>query len=222
MKDKCKVINISKKPGCCQILLSNDEKVILSWDILKKYQLKKGSEIATEDLYEIKTESDLIRAENYCSYLLARREYSSGMLKSKLLSKSYDLDISNTVINKLKQALLVDDNRFARMAIEIILRNKPAGRAYLIAYLKSKYISRELAETVVDEQLENIDEKELAERLLKRRFRQYLKFDLETARRKAYNYLSRRAIGYGAAKFAFEKICREEQVFNEKNEELDN
>ncbi len=159
MKDKLKIIAISKKQGCCQIVLSNDDKAVLSWGILKKYQLKKGTEISIESLYEIKAESDFIRAENYCSYLLARREYSSGMLKNKLFSKNYDADISNAVINKLKQAKLVDDNRFAHLAVETLLRNKPAGRSYLIAYLKSKYISRDLAETAVDELLQNIDEK---------------------------------------------------------------
>ena len=216
MKDKSKIVSISKKPGCCEIVLANNEKTILGWDILKKYQLRKGSEISTEDLYEIKVESDLIRAENYCSYLLARREYSSGMLKSKLYAKGYDADISKVVIDKLKQAALVDDNRYAHLAIETILRNKPAGRSYLIAYLKSKYIPRNLAEAVVSELMEDVDEKELAERVLKSRIRQYLKFDLETARRKVYNYLSRRAISYGASKFAFEKICKEEKLFNEE------
>ncbi len=216
MKDKLKIIGISKKPGCCQIDLSNDEQAILSWEILNKYQIKKGFEISIEFLTEIKAESDFIRAENYCSYLLARREYSSGMLKNKLFGKKYDAEISNAVISKLKRAKLVDDNRFAQLAVETILRNKPAGRSYLIAYLKSKYIPRDLAETVVDKLLEDVDEKELAERVLKSRFRQYLKFDLETARRKAYNYLSRRAISYGASKFAFEKICKEEKLYNEE------
>jgi len=194
MKDKLKVKAISKKQGSYQIVLSNEEKTILCYEVIKKYQLKRGTELLTEFLYKIKAESDFIRAENYCSYLLARREYSSGMLRNKLFSKSYDAEISNAVISKLKQASLVDDRRFARLAVETIIRNKPAGRSYLIAYLKSKYISREIAESVVDEFMENIDEKDLAEKLLKSRFPQYLKFDLETARRKAYNYLSRRAI----------------------------
>lgn len=216
MEEKLKIISIFKKAGNNQVILSNKEKAILCREIINKYQLKKGSDVSREFLDKIKTESDFIRAENYASYLLARREYSAGMLKVKLRGKGYDPDISIAVIDKLKQAKLVDDNRFAHQAVEIILRNKPAGRRFLIAYLKSKYIARELAETVVDELLENIDEKYLAEKLLKSRFRQYLKFDLETARRKAYNYLSRRAISYGAAKIAFEKICREEKLFSEE------
>ncbi len=209
MKDKLKIVDIYKKAGNNLIVLSNKEETILCREVVNKYQLKKGAEVSSELLDKMKSESDLIRAENYATYLLARREYSSGMLKRKLLGKGYGPDVSNSVIDKLKQAKLVDDNRFAHLAVETILRNKPAGRRFLVAYLRSKYIARELAETVVDELLENIDEKELAEKLLKSRFRQYVKFDLETARRKAYNYLSRRAIGYGAAKFAFEKIRRE-------------
>ncbi|RKX18100.1 MAG: hypothetical protein DRP51_09740 [Candidatus Zixiibacteriota bacterium] len=208
MNIKLKIADIYKKAGNNQIVLSNKEKVVLCREIVIKYRLKKGAEISSELFDKIKAESDLMRAENYASYLLARREYSSGMLKSKLIGKGYGPDLSKIVIDKLNRAKLVDDNRFARQAVETILRNKPAGRRYLVAYLRSKYIARELAEAVVDELLENIDEKELAERLLKSRFRLYLKFDLETARRKAYNYLSRRAISYGAAKFAFEKICR--------------
>ncbi len=218
MQDKLKIIDIFKKAGNYQIVLANEKTIILRGEFLKKHDLKKGSEISAELLDKIKSDSDFIRAENYIAYLLARREYSAGMLKSKLYRKGYDLDISRAVIDKLKQAKLVDDNRFARMAVETILRNKPAGRGYLVAYLKSKFIARELAETVVNELLENIDEKDLAERLLKSRLRQYLKLDLETARRKAYNYLSRRAISYGSAKFAFEKLCREEELFKEESD----
>jgi hypothetical protein len=42
--------------------------------------------------------------------------------------------------------------------------------------------------------------------LLERKKGSLAKFDLETARKKAYTYLSRRAISYGAAKAAFEKV----------------
>ncbi|HHI02228.1 MAG TPA: regulatory protein RecX, partial [candidate division Zixibacteria bacterium] len=154
MNIKLKIADIYKKAGNNQIVLSNKEKVVLCREIVIKYRLKKGAEISSELFDKIKAESDLMRAENYASYLLARREYSSGMLKSKLIGKGYGPDLSKIVIDKLNRAKLVDDNRFARQAVETILRNKPAGRRYLVAYLRSKYIARELAEAVVDELLE--------------------------------------------------------------------
>jgi len=100
---------------------------------------------------------------------------------------------------------LIDDVVFAREFAESILRNKPAGRSYVIGCLKQKHISHELAKSIVDELFAGVDEFELALRLLRGRWSYFSKFELETARRKAYNYLSRRSIDYRAAKQAFEK-----------------
>jgi SOS response regulatory protein OraA/RecX len=106
---------------------------------------------------------------------------------------------------------LLDDWRYAKNTVDAIMRRKPAGRNYLIGYLQSRHISRNLASAVVEELLGGLDETELASRLLRKRWSYLAKFELETARTKAYNYLSRRSIGYRAAKLAFEKILKEER-----------
>lgn len=66
-----------------------------------------------------------------------------------------------------------------------------------------------MAADIVDEIMGNVDENELALEILRGRWRQFSKFDLETARKKAYNYLSRRSVSYGAAKYAFEAMIKE-------------
>ena len=75
-----------------------------------------------------------------------------------------------------------------------------------MAVLQRKYINRALAEQVVGNLLANEDETDLAVAALERKWHQLAEFDVETARRKAYNYLSRRGIGYAAAKDAFENL----------------
>ena len=50
------------------------------------------------------------------------------------------------------------------------------------------------------------DETELAIRALQSRWRRWSEIDVETARKRAYNYLSRRGIGYQAARAAFEEL----------------
>ena len=67
-----------------------------------------------------------------------------------------------------------------------------------------------IARAIVEESFQDVDEFSLAFRLLESRWAYLSKFDLETARRKAYNYLSRRSISYNAARQAFEKISQEE------------
>ena len=206
-----RILNIIRKGRSHQLTLSDGEKINLSGSVSQKYSLQEQSEISDIQLKKIKLESDLQRARDYVTYLLSRSAYSYGQLLVKLDEKKYDRKISIRTLADLKEAGLIDDTRFARLIVESILRNKPAGRAFLVAALRKKYISRELAEATVDDCLRDVDETEMAVRLLRGRWRYFSKFELETARRKAYNYLSRRSINYRSAKTAFEKVAKEEE-----------
>jgi len=146
----------------------------------------------------------------YALNLLARREYSVGQMRFKMHSKGFEPEVINALIKDLIREGLLNDERFARNVVDYMLRHKPAGRAYLVAHLRKKRISRELAVEIVENILNGTDESELAEQLLRARWRYFGKFEVETSRRKAYNYLSRRSIGYGAAKSAFDKLLKEE------------
>ncbi len=205
------ITNITKKGRYFYLTLDNDEKISLLGIVAQKYSLQSHSQIPDDLLKKIIAESELQRGRDYVTYLLSRRAYSYGQLLIKLNEKQYDREISITILTELKEAGLVDDIRFARQMVESMLRHKPAGRAFMVAALRKKYISRELAEETVDDYLKDIDETDIAVRLLRTRWRYFSKFELETARRKAYNYLSRRSIGYRSAKAAFEKVAEEEK-----------
>jgi SOS response regulatory protein OraA/RecX len=192
------------------VIVSGGREILLTKAVIDRYSIKAGSKIDLDSLEDIKHESDLVRAEDYVTYLLSRRSYSSGLLAAKLREKGYEKEVVRETLSRLKEKGLLDDMVFAREMAESILRRKPAGRNYIIARLRRDYISRSLAEAVVDELLENVDESDMAHRLLRNRWSYFSKFELETARRKAYNYLSRRSIGYNAARQAFEKVLKEE------------
>jgi regulatory protein len=204
------ILNITKKGRSYYLALDDGDKIMLLSSVAQKYSLRRNSQIPDNQLKKIIIESDLQRGRDYVTYLLSRRAYSYGQLLVKLDEKKFDRKISIKILSDLKEAGLVDDNRFARQMVESMLRNKPAGRAFLVAALRKKYISRELAEVTVDDYLEDVDEIDIAVKLLRSRWRYFSKFELETARRKAYNYLSRRSIGYRSAKAAFEKVAEEE------------
>jgi len=147
---------------------------------------------------------------SYALYLLSRRDYSVGQIRRKLKNRGYEEEIITPLFKKLVADNFLDDRRFARLSIEALLRRKPAGKAYIVAYLRTKFIDRELAIELVDGILAFKDEGEMAEQLLRPRWRYFCKFGVESSRRKVYNYLSRRSIGYEAAKSAFEKLLKEE------------
>ena len=67
-----------------------------------------------------------------------------------------------------------------------------------------------LATGIVEEVLAAHRMQDLAVAALERRWREYRQFELETARRKAYNYLARRGFTYEQARAAFDYIAHKE------------
>jgi len=205
-----KVVDIIRKGKNAQLVLSTGEKILLTIKTIQKYSLQGKSEISIDLLKEIKLESDYHRAKEYVTYLLSRSAYSYGQLLTKMKEKMYDQKAAVMALAEFKEDGLIDDALFARQFTESILRHKPAGRGYIIACLRKKNIPRELAKATVDECFEDINEVDLAVKLLRQRWRYFSKFELDTAQRKAYNYLSRRSISYRSAKEAFEKVAKED------------
>jgi len=205
------VIEKIRRRGSAFILyLSDGRKISMQAEALAKYNLGRGEAIDEKYLERIKNESDLIKAMDYCLYLLSRRAYSTGMLRKKMGERGYQAGVVGKVLSDLKNRGLLDDRVYAIQSAEALMRRKPAGKRFLIAYLRTKLIPRQLANEIAAECYQDVDETEMADRLLRARWRYLSKFDLETARTKAYNYLSRRSIDYRTAKAAFERLLREE------------
>jgi SOS response regulatory protein OraA/RecX len=203
--------SISKKGRYVRLVFEDEEYIQLTREIYSKNKMRPGSNIPDHKLKSLKTESDRQRAISYIDYLLTARPYSTGLLNYKLEQKGYSPDIVKPLLLDYMNRGLLNDRAFANQMAESILRNRPAGRRYIIARLQQKHIPFKLAGEVVDELFSDINETDLALRMLRKRWSYFSKFELETARRKAYNYLARRTIGYSAAQQAFNKIVTEDK-----------
>ena len=209
MKDDPTIKSVAKKGRLLLITLSDGTEYELLPHLVKQHNLSKGSAIDKTLLIKLQNESNLFRANRYIEYLLARASYSYGTLRQKMLEKGYHPEIVKKVLANFTRLGLIDDRQFTQNYVRNLLSRKPAGKSFIIAQLRKKHISASMAQSIVDEIFGDIDETELALKLLRQRWRHFSKFELETARRKAYNYLSRRSISYRAAKSAFEKIIKE-------------
>jgi SOS response regulatory protein OraA/RecX len=209
MLDSYAIEKIRIKGNFALIFLSNEEKIILPRTATLLAGLKKGASISISELKELKIRAESIRAEDYALRLLSRRPYSEGMLKRKMREKGFSAKIIFDIIKKLGREGGLDDRAYASQIVESLLRRRPAGRRFLTAYLQAREIPILLATEIVDQYLQNEDEIEMAEKLLRARWGYLSKFGLDAARIKAYNYLSRRSIGYRAARKAFDKLLRE-------------
>jgi regulatory protein len=188
-----------------------DTPVVLPEESVHKFRLKEGIVITAAQLAALQSQSELFRRDREVARLLALREHSIGELRVKLKRKSFASNMVRRVIQKYKKQGLLDDARFALAAAKNLLARRPCGRSFLSAYLQGKMIDRALAEQTVDAIMADVDESELARKALQSRWREFSHFELETARRKSYNYLVRRGFSYEAAKEAFEQLCNRQQ-----------
>ncbi|MEE9441611.1 MAG: regulatory protein RecX [candidate division Zixibacteria bacterium] len=200
------IIDIGRRGMVYHISFSNDVQIRAMKGIIDKLNLSAGDEFTDSEFEKLKNILDESFAKYTAESILARRAHSVGELKIKLRQKDISGDLIKSIVGRFRKDGLLDDYNYGKMRAESLLRRKPAGRGYLIRDLQNKLVPRQIAESVITEILAEVDESELAAQLLEKKRISLTKFDLETARQKAYTYLSRRAISYGAAKTAFDKV----------------
>jgi regulatory protein len=183
-----------------------EEPLIMSAAVVHRNRLKEGIVITAPQLAQLLDEVAEDECEQLIRRMLAFREHSVGEVTEKLRHKGCDDAHIEKAVAKFVRTGLLDDARYADALIRRLLERKPAGRSVLIAELQAKRIERSLAQRIVDDLLADRSETDLAVAALEGRWRAFAQFDVETARQKAYTFLSRRGIGYAAAKAAFETL----------------
>jgi len=198
--------SIQRKGVLYLLTFSDGFEIRATKGVIDRLQLVEGAQFTSQTFEELRK----ILEEKFAYYtaesLLARRPYSVGEFKQRMRRK----DISDILIAKIVKEFrakgFLDDYKYAVSRAQSLIDRKPAGKGYLVGWLQQRLVPRQIAQEAVAEVLGEVDEVSSAVELLERRRGSFEKFDLETARHKAYTYLSRRAISYGAAKTAFEKV----------------
>ena len=162
---------------------------------LKKYDIKE-CELEEDIFNEIMTEILPKRALDRSLKIITGRDMTEGMIKDKLREDLYPLDIIDSVIERLKQERLINDERFIRGFIEG-KSSKKSKRDIMVA-LSSKRVDMNLAERIYTELSEEgglSDEKELIIKLLEKRHYDFENADFED-KQKQIRYLLGKGFSY--------------------------
>ena len=165
---------------------------------LKKYDIKTG-EIEDDVYNEIIKEILPNRALDRSLKIITGRDMTEGMIKDKLKEDLYPEDIIDSVIEKLKNERLINDERFIRGYIEG--KSSKKSKRDIMAALALKRVNMNQAERIYDElSLEGSlsDEKELIIKLLEKRHYDFENADFDE-KQKQIRYL----MGKG---FSFDSI----------------
>ncbi|MDP8233778.1 MAG: regulatory protein RecX [Candidatus Saelkia tenebricola] len=136
----------------------------------------------------------------YVQLLLKYRPRSEYEIRSRLKIRGYEDEEIKEVINKFKKLDLIDDFNFAKFWINFRVSHNPKSMFYIEMELKKKGLSDEIIKKTFEE-FKNIDEKDLAFRLIEKKVRNLGKVkDPLVKERRLYAYLQRRGFKYGLIK----------------------
>ncbi len=102
-----------------------------------------GVSVEEEEREDLAWASSCFDAEKAALSLVARSEQVVSRLILKLRARGFDRAIAETVVDRLKELGLVDDERFACLWLQSRMRRRAEGRSALLAGLVSRGVGRE-------------------------------------------------------------------------------
>src|SRR5947209_16461483 len=102
---------------------------------------------------------------------LAARAYSTGELRRKLIQKAERAADVDEAISRLRDYGYLNDRRFAESYAGSRLENQGLGRSRVLRDLRERKVSAGLAEGAVNRAYQGVDEMELIDNFIRRKFR---------------------------------------------------
>lgn len=173
------------------LLIEGHEPLIVHEDVIVALQLRIGMFVGEELAARMAREQQVADAHEAALRLLKVRPRSRHELTQALTRKGVEEGVVEQVLAKLENMRLVDDHKYARELAESLLRRRPCGPKALLARLRQRGISAELAREVVSEVLEGVDETERAIAAVQARMARWRDLPPRERWAKAYAFLAR-------------------------------
>lgn len=172
--------------------------------------LQVGANLDPEQIRSLQQQDEEQQAYQKSLHYLSYRNRSEAEIRRHLERKELSPSAINAALDRLKEQSLVNDLNFAQEWVENRNTFRPRGKKALSSELYQKGISRE----IIQEVLQDLDERKLAMQLAQKKINRVKGLDREDFQKKLYGYLSRKGFHYGICK----EIVRE--LWEKQNTEL--
>lgn len=172
--------------------------------------LRRGAELDETEEREVMRRAQVVEARETCLSLLARRSRSRTELWRRLKTRKIGREVAEAVIGELERLGLVDDREHAKAWAEQAVRSGRAGPGAIRARLRQQGVSAEVGREATEAAMAGADEEELARRMAEKRLRALGGVDVQTRRRRVYNYLARRGFSHEAIRSALQALIPNE------------
>ncbi len=165
----------------------------LSAETVARFNLREGKEISAEQLHKAIFDEEKQHARNYAFWLLSYRSRSQKEILERLKKHGYPENVTNSIIEELKDSGLVDDNKFAVTFAQDRLNFAKKGKRFIFIELLRKGIPK----SDIEEALKKInDETKVAQKLIDKYQKRYVKLEPKKRRKKLHDLLLRRGFTY--------------------------
>jgi regulatory protein len=207
LKRKITAIKAVRNPRIQRSKIYLDGKFAFSLnnEVILKESLKIDSELSSSEL-ELLTKADQFQScLNAAFQFLSYRPRSESETRIRLQSRGYEEEEIERVIAQLKRLNLINDADFATYWKENRNSFRPRSQRMLKIELRQKGVERE----IINEVVENIDEKDNAYRAAVSKARTIPITDYQIFRQKLGSYLQRRGFSYGVINNVTKQIWQE-------------
>ncbi len=139
------------------LILENNEKLFLSYEVFIKSGLRKNDEISEIRFSLLIEENQTFYIKQKSFRLLGRRQHSSYELKLKLKQKGYNDNLINEVISQLTESNYLNDYEFAKTFTEENIKNKLWGKRKLESELLKRGVNREIIGDIINKKFSGED-----------------------------------------------------------------
>jgi regulatory protein len=154
------------------IVFNTGEFLRLSLDLVLKHQLLKGKALDEQSYNLIQKENELIKGKNYAHNYCSQRIRSEKEVRTALSRRGYDKVVINQIIIFLKEFNFLNDENFAKMALNYYRNKRNYGTSRIRLELQKKGINKNIIENILsNENISPEHELEQAHKIIEKKMR---------------------------------------------------
>lgn len=185
-----------RKKGWFELRIKGKPPFLIDEETIFRNALKTGDILSDSRLRRMKEEADLAWLKYRGMQILSRRMLSEKDLRRKLSTEKKPAELRDKAMSKLKEYGFYDDSIYAAAFIRSQLARGIKSRLYLKKKLWEKGVRREISESAIEKELEDIDEESAVKELASRKLRTLSNLPREKAKGRLINFLRNRGFSW--------------------------
>lgn len=194
------IIPQKRHPEKVNIFLDGKYAFSMNLELLVKHGLKTDQYLTQDEISHLIRQEDLLIWYNRILNLLSRRPRSKKEILIFLKNKQVGQTTIETVLAKLEQKNLINDEEFARWFVKQRQEFRPKGKLALKMELINKGISKEIIETVLNSMIDTTSELALVNKLIDKKRQVWQKLNRAQVQKKITGFLLRRGFSWEVIK----------------------